>query len=115
MLQYQCLVREYYFVSAVELIFSTGVFFWWIVLGVTSPAKFASSHSEFPSESTSRNFDFWYQKSCSEFKMALTFAYELGIFSVIHENLSARDFECDGNNLRSFSQIFGFSKFQSEI
>ena len=106
---------EYYFVSTIELIFSTGVFFWCIVPGVISPAKFASSHSEFPSESTSRNLDFWYQKSCSEFKTDLTFAYELGIFSVIHENLSARDYECDGNNLRSFSQNFGFSKFQREI
>ena len=62
-----------------------------------SPTKLVSSHSEFPSERASRNFDFLYQKSCSEFKTALTFAYELGFFSVIHENLSARDFECDGN------------------
>ena len=115
MLQYQCLVREYYFVSTVELIFSTGVFFWWIVLGVMSPTKLVSCHSEFPSGRASRNFDFLYQKSCSELKMALTFAYELGFFSVIYEKLSARDVECDGNDLRSFSQIFGFSKFQSEI
>ena len=56
-----------------------------------SQTKLVSSHSEFPSERASRNFDFLYQKSCSEFKTALTFAYELGFFSVIYEKLSARD------------------------
>ena len=51
-----------------------------------STTKLVSGHSEFPSERASQNFDFLYQKSCSEFETALTFAYELRFFPQYMKN-----------------------------